>query len=402
MKIGVITNLYPPVSRGGAERVVQRIVNELSKRHHNVFVISTIPIRGRSALEPELREFRAEPVYRFFPPNIYHSLNDFRFPYPVRAFWHLTDLKCPASARKVEKLLRAEKPDIVLTHNLKGIGMRTPEAMRRLGIPFIHTVHDVQLSVPSGLLLYRQPMRSLERALRPWYERQVRKAIGNPNLVISPSQFLLDFYRERGFFTDTKTCVLPNPAPAFPLVPRGQRLHETVRLLYAGQLAPHKGIMQLLDAIDTLDIPIELHIAGEGTMAPYVTERAERDPKITHHGLVSTESLQNLLEFTDAVVVPSLCYENSPTIIYESLQSGVPVIASDIGGVGELIEHGKNGLLVEPGNVEVLGKTVRSFASQANAFWNRAAEIRASVAPHSMQHYVDELESLMNKAMSRH
>ncbi len=401
MKIGIISNLYPPVSRGGAERVVQRIVTELAHRRHDVFVISTVPMRDRHELEPELRAPSPEAVYRFFPANLYHVLYDYQYPYPVRALWHLIDLWSPAPAARVEKILRDQQPDVVLTHNLKGIGMRVADAMRRLDIPFIHTIHDIQLSVPSGLLLHGRPLPWLERVTRGWYEQQVRRLLGRPDLVISPSHFLADFYRERGFFGDTSVRVLPNPAPSFPAVQRKERTQDAVRLLFAGQLAPHKGLMEILDAVDRVRVPVELHVAGEGVMAAYISERAKRDPRVTYHGLVSTESLQNLLECTDATVVPSLCHENSPTIIYESLQSGVPVIASDIGGVGELVRHGDNGLLVPPGDVAAWTQAIESFAQDAERFWSRSAEIRASVAAMSMSHYVDQLEGFMEEVLRR-
>jgi glycosyltransferase involved in cell wall biosynthesis len=372
---------------------VQRIVTELVHRRHEVFVISTVPLRDRRERESALCAPSSERVYRFFPPNLYHVLYDYQYPYPVRALWHLVDLWSSAPVARVEKILRERKPDIVLTHNLKGIGMRVPDAMRRLRIPFIHTVHDIQLSVPSGLMLLGRPLPWLEGVTRTWYERQTRRAVGRPNLVISPSCFLADFYQRRGFFADTVLRVLPNPAPAFTPSERPPRSHEGVRLLFAGQLAPHKGIMDIMDAVDRAEAPAELHVAGEGVCADAVRERAARDPRVIFHGLLSHEHLQHLFVTMDATVVPSVCLENSPTIIYESLQSGVPVLAADIGGVGELIQHGKNGILIPPGDVDAWTQAIDAFAQEASSYWSQTEKIRASVAPFSLSHYVDTLES---------
>ena len=97
MKIGIVTNLYPPIARGGAEKVAKRIVDELTARGHEVFVISTMPFKGFSSLNPTVDSIDKEKVYRYFPLNIYHILNDYKFPFPIRAKWHLIDLFNPFS-----------------------------------------------------------------------------------------------------------------------------------------------------------------------------------------------------------------------------------------------------------------------------------------------------------------
>ncbi|MFA6131747.1 MAG: glycosyltransferase family 4 protein [Patescibacteria group bacterium] len=406
MKIAVITNLYPPISRGGAEKVAQRIVGELSQRGHEVVVISTMPFYGYNAFSPQIKESLSETVYRFFPPNVYYVLNDYKKPYLLRAVWHAVDLFSPFATKAVVGILRAERVEIVLTHNLKGFGMQAPQAMRKLGIPFIHTVHDIQLSVPSGLLIYGEPMLPFENFLRRPYELAVRRAIGKPNLVISPSKFLADFYRQRGFFKGTEVKVLRNPAPEMHGVPRrtargGAEPTGPLRLLFAAQLERHKGIEEILEAVKLSKVPVELHIAGDGTFRSLVEESCKTNPDIVYHGYVSLGDLERLFSIVDATVVPSRCFENSPTIIYESLQCGVPVIASDVGGIGELLKHGQNGYLVEPGNAQALAEAIKKMSEELPVF--RASEeiIRNSVSNCSLKAYVDELEKMMKEILKK-
>jgi glycosyltransferase involved in cell wall biosynthesis len=396
MKITVISNLYPPISRGGAEKVAQRIVGELIRRGHDVLVISTMPFSGLDSFFPFVREFVGERVYRFFPLNIYHILNDRRVPYLLRAIWHLIDIWSPFPARQVEKVLCKEKPDIVLTHNLKGLGFQAPRAIRRLNLPWIHTLHDVQLSVPSGLIFLNEKVTVLEKFFRWPYEIFIRRAIGVPDLVVSPSKFLINFYRQRNFFINAEVRVLPNPAPDYNLTSNNSGASGPLRLLFAGQLERHKGILDLLEAVNRLDIPIELHIAGSGRYSSLIKEHSEKDSRLIYHGFVSANQLEQLFNLADALVVPSVCYENSPMIIYDSLQAGVPVIASNIGGVEELIKDGQNGYLVEAGNVAVWVKTIKNFAEQRDSFRGRRQAIQASVAQYSLKKYVDKLELIMN------
>lgn len=402
MKIAVISNLYPPISRGGAEKVAQRVVGELAKRGHEVVVISTMPFCGFNAFSPQIKESLSETVYRFFPPNVYYVLNDYKHSYPIRAVWHAIDLFSPCAANAVEEILKTERIEIALTHNLKGLGLQAPRAMRKLDIPFIHTVHDIQLSVPSGLLIYGEPMLPFENLLRRPYEMAVRWAMGQPNLIISPSKFLADFYRQRGFFKGTEVKVLRNPAPEMRSQPRPLvRPAGPLKLLFAAQLERHKGIEEMLEAINLLGVPIELHIAGDGTFRSLVEKSCQENQKIIYHGYVSSNDLEHLFSIVDVMVAPSRCFENSPTIIYESLQCGVPVIASDVGGIGELVKHGENGFLVEPGNANALAEAIKKFVDNPALFRSREEAIRNSVSGCSLKLYVDELEKIMKEILAK-
>lgn len=395
MKLALISNLYPPIARGGAEKVVQRLTDGLRRAGHDVCIISTRGWRGMVSCWPELMKSEAERVYRFFPFNIYHTLNDHKYPLWIRAFWHAIDLFSFFPRNAVRAVLEQEKPDAVLTHNLRGIGMTIPAAIRALGLPHVHTVHDIQLSVPSGLLFYGK-LNALNRTpLRGIYEWITRRAIGSPDVVISPSRFLADFYRERGFFPNSRVEIVPNPAPSYELPPRGARGHGPLRLLFAAQLEHHKGVTMLLDALSRLSIPVELHIAGEGALTPLVLKESQKDSRIVYHGFASSDQIQQLLSFVDATIVASLCYENSPTIIYESLQGGVPVIAVDIGGVAELVKDRENGWLIPPDDSEALAKAITEFDACKNDFWNRSEAIRSSMVPYRMSEYVRRLEELI-------
>lgn len=402
MNIGIVSNLYPPYARGGAEQIAWRTAHALYARGHKVFVLSTMPYGGPSSAFALEAEPQLETVYRFFPPNFYHPLSSGSAPFPVRALWHVVDLLSPVPGRMLKRAATEEKPDVILTHNLKGIGLQVVPAIRELGLPHLHVIHDVQLSVPSGLLMYGKEKSFLNSGfLRRWYEKAVQAVVGSPDVVISPSKFLADFYRERGFFPDSRMEFLPNPAPETHVPVRGPRPPGPVRLLFAGQLEDHKGIRFLLQALASMDIPYVLHVAGDGSLAKELAAWAEGDRRVLYHGFVSLENLMKLFAICDAVVVPSLCYENSPTVIYESLLAGVPVIASNIGGVGELVKDGENGFLVTPGKRQELLAAVRRLANEADAWRAKAPAIQAGVEALRMSHYVEHLEKLMEETKQK-
>lgn len=392
MKIGIVTNLYPPYARGGAEVVITRIVTELLLLGHDVFVITTRPYGGITTLFPKLEDESSERVYRFYPFNFYHSLNDFRFPKWFRLFWHLVDMVSPFSARGVRRILQEEQPDVVITHNLKGIGLPISRAIRSAGFFHLHHVHDVQLGVPSGLILAGHEQRlALVRVGQRWYSAICRAIIGSPNIVLMPSRFLAAFYRERGFFPKSEVVVMPNPAPNIKPLERGQRVAGPLRLLFVGQLVEHKGIRFLMDTLKSLDRPFELSIAGDGQLHSWVQETARSDKRLIYVGYSSIDRLQQLFRMADVLVVPSLCYENSPTVIYEALQSGLSVVAADIGGVAELIKEGENGFLFKPGDPDALLVALRQADSGKETLYASAGAIQATVAEHAMHNYIHTL-----------
>ncbi|PIX61984.1 hypothetical protein COV03_00880 [Candidatus Uhrbacteria bacterium CG10_big_fil_rev_8_21_14_0_10_41_26] len=400
MKIGIVTNLYPPFQRGGAEYVVVRTVEALLDAGHEVFVITGMPKNPVSDLSTYVST--QERVYRFHPRNIYFILQDNRYWWPVRLLWHIIDAFCTCGGNEVGRIIQSEKPDIVITHNLKGIGIRIPQFIQKENIPHVHVAHDLQLIYPSGLLLageenitfYTKPFYAVYRKVCKW-------AFGKPDLVIFPSKFLQDAYQKYGFFKDSKIEMIPNPAPKFDLVEKSERSQGSLRLLFVGQLEDHKGIKMLLSAFRKFNIDSQLIIAGEGTELPYIKKHIKDDKRITYLGYISVEQLVNCLEIADALVVPSLCYENSPTVIYEALQAGIPVLAADIGGVGELVENGKNGFLFKPGDEKDLIGAMKQMNDQKDRFGKMREEIKKSVAPYKLETYTNRLMEKLKEVIAQ-
>ncbi len=97
---------------------------------------------------------------------------------------------------------------------------------------------------------------------------------------------------------------------------------------------------------------------------------------VSHRGAYAYEDVRGVMEGMDILIVPSLCYENTPTIIYEALASGTPVIASDQGGMRELIREYDGGWLFPRGNVAALTKLMTRLANDRQEVRRVAAGIR--------------------------
>lgn len=401
MKIGIITNLYPPFARGGAENVIVRTVGQLMAMGHDVFVITGHP--KDFGTKRVLDRSSTERIYRFFPRNVYFTLDDFKYRWLTRLVWHVRDALSWHGAEHVRAVLRDEQPDVVITHNLKGIGLNIPSVMVDLNIPHIHVVHDLQLIIPSGLLMFGQEKSSwFANAAYSMYRFICRQKFGNPDLVIFPSRYLKDVYDTHKFFLKSERIVMQNPAPNYPKNNRKGRAGGPFKLLFVGQLGAHKGLRFLLGVMSRCKGDVRLYVAGAGPMKDEVETAAAQDKRIVFLGYTPPEELTNVFGVVDALIVPSLCYENSPTVIYESLMAGVPVVASRIGGVGELLREGETGMLFTPGDEEDLRRVIHEMDARKNEMASRREEIRASVESYALETYAKKLTETLEAVKARH
>ena len=397
MKIAIVSNLYLPYVRGGAEIGIARVVTALLAQGHTVVVISSRPFGGWKTLKPSLEVRGKERIYRFFPLNMYHTLQDHKYPAFVRLFWHAIDAINPLNGLMVRKIIAQEKPDVVWTQNLKGIGLTIPRFLKGLNVLHVHQVHDVQLVVPSGLILagheHPSPLVGFGWQISAFVNRFL---FDSPQIVLSPSKFLKSFYESWGLFRHSRVIVQPNPAPKVEPIERGMRQAGPLRLLYVGQMAEHKGIRLLIESLLASDLKFELSMAGEGPLADWVQKTAKADKRLVYVGFVSIAQLQQLFHMADALVVPSLCYENSPTVIYEAFASGLPVVAANIGGVGELICEGENGTMFAPTDPAALIAALKRIDADKEGWRSRASQIRTFISDYSMDRYIAKLIELFS------
>ena len=416
MRICLISNLYPPYNRGGAEQVVKNTVEGLLSRGHQVAVITARPSGvsdplsisplptgqaglswGEGQTPPDKEGQGRSKVYRFFPWNLFFYGNDYKYPAGVRFFWHIFDVFNLYSFFKVRAILKKEKPDVVHTHNLKGLGYLIPWAIRSLGLRHVHTLHDVQLVEPSGIII-----KGEENSWRynGWpvklYTNINRRLFGSPQVVISPSKFLMGFYEKRGFFSRSKKIILPNPVVGTESPEHlNTKTREQLNFLYLGQIEEHKGISLLIQAfkkiISNIKYPISLHVVGSGSRLEEAKRLATDCPQIIFHGKADRAELPGIFNQTDVIVVPSLCYENSPTVIFESFSFGVPVLASSIEGVAELIRDNENGWTFEAGSAESLATKLRWCALNPDKIKLMRASALKSVEGLGLETYLDKL-----------
>ncbi|MCM8796984.1 MAG: glycosyltransferase family 4 protein [Candidatus Omnitrophica bacterium] len=356
MKICFITHAFPPEKLGGAEIYAQRISKALATRGHRIVVITQAPFTGISSLLPKVTFDDGIKLYRFYPVNIFSIYRAHTKPVLLKGLWRILDFVNPFPPRIIKRILKKEKPDIIHTHIIHGFSpFLLLSTIKKLGIPLVQTIHSYGFfCIKCDLLKFSgKPCHSLPPHCR-LYSYIAQSALANIHkTVISPSQFCLEMHKNQGFFKQSRCIVLPNPVADenFGQQKNNPGPETKFVILYAGRLTMNKGVHILIDAFTQLQSDTAmLFIAGEGPWEKRLRQKADANPNIVFTGRLDFPSLVKLYAKAAVTVVPSLYYEPFGNVIIESLAAGTPVIASRIGGIPELIRHGYNGYLFEPGN----------------------------------------------------
>ncbi len=191
-----------------------------------------------------------------------------------------------------------------------------------------------------------------------FFRNSVLRSVQLVTRYVSPSRFLADQLRRAGLCS-RPIDVIANAVPVQPPSIGGSGL------LFVGRLSPEKGLDVLLEAAEITGLP--LTIAGDGPLMPYLKERANGRVKLL--GRVSPSRVSELLSAAAVAVVPSICYENAPLSVLEPMACGTPVVASAIGGIPELVRDGVDGLLVEPGVADFVGRRPQSPHRRQSQSW---------------------------------
>ncbi|MBI5101814.1 MAG: glycosyltransferase family 4 protein [Nitrospirae bacterium] len=179
--------------------------------------------------------------------------------------------------------------------------------------------------------------------------------------VIAATKFLGDSYIANGLTAPVHIIRFGVDLPRLPKKQKGKKL--PVKLGFIGQIAAHKGTGLLVEAFCRLpEGASELHIYGPEDMSPeYFTRLKEKSAgrRIFYHGTFPKEKMAEVLSDMDFLCIPSIWYENSPLVLLNALASHTPVIVSDVEGMTEFLEEGRNGYIFSRGGVDDLERVLR-------------------------------------------
>ena len=393
MKICFLSNLYPPNVLGGAEIVVQKMAKSMIERGHEVIVITTSPDEEEHILEED-----SVKIFQLNTTKLYPTYKQTEPQGVKKPLWHLFDLWNGATLSAVKDILVRESVDIVHINNFKGLSLSCFKAGKDLNIPVVYESHDFSLICPRANLIRGNNTLCENRNFicNEYVNIQRRLLDDNVDLLISPSQFMIDKFHDNNFFNNVRCVKIPLGVEYSSN--KTIKDYETIDITYIGTLGKHKGVHTLITAFKDMDNEnIKLHIIGKGYDEDEFKQLAMDDDRIVFHGFVDNKDILKFYEQTNVFVIPSICYDNSPLVIYESFSTGTPVIGSNIGGIPELVMEDYNGFLFESNNPESLKKKLVKVIKNKELLKKLEDNAFNSLPDNSMETMIDQIISEYTK-----
>jgi glycosyltransferase involved in cell wall biosynthesis len=418
VRVLFVSNGFPPSGQWGTEFYTHQLATGLARRGHDVSVLHPVRDGSRARYTLETRTIDGVPVTGL------HNAGD-----PLKRF--ADSYENARIERMFADMLARVKPDVVhFTHFLWGLSARLPTLARAHGAGVVVTLTDYGLLCHRGQLFdwklepcsgpgsastcarcVREPSQFDDTTPRLLGKRTAVRAlaaVGGLGLVVQEG----DIFRRRDVIASvvpsvdrwilpTRTLFAKFAAHGFPrermevLVygidesafvqpsrtqPGGSGSGDGVlRFGFMGQFTPHKGLDKLLDAVRLLKRRasesaaswiVELYgHASEGRHKRYLDAALLPDvaDRVRWMGSFEPLAAPRILERLSAVIVPSQWTENAPLTVLQARAAGVPVIASDVPGVREVLDDGVHGILVPRGDVRALADAMARFVTQSES-----------------------------------
>jgi glycosyltransferase involved in cell wall biosynthesis len=303
-----------------------------------------------------------------------------------------------ASARSVEERIDKFRPDIVHIHNfLVTLSPSVFYAANNKRIPVVLTLHNYRLQCANAQL-FRDGHPCEEcidrHSFLPGVQYACYRGSRIGSAIVGGSIALhtalgtwrkrVDRYITLTAFAAKKMASYRIPSDRIRIKPNfardlGQGTGGGGFALFAGRLAPEKGIDTLIEADIKGLLPMPVQLVGDGPMREMIQKAAtQKESRLYPLGTKTYSEVQELMRKATVLVFPSIWYEGFPMVFAEAFAAGLPILSSRIGGLSEIVEEGISGRLFRPGDPAALGKAMKLFVEGSEELKNmrRAARKR--------------------------
>jgi len=392
LRLLLVVHGYPPNAHGGTENYTNAFAREMAARGFDVKVF--YPVQDATVTTPCL----------IIKPFENHTVMELATN-QTSVYNHLEE---PEIERIFQAVLKSFKPDVVhFQHTFVGLPFSLVLMAKRFGCFTCLTLHDfwyiclrtymlpddktfcggpaspekcAQCIVGSYPAEEDQAQKALKKARVEYFITKrlelARLIFANIDLVTAPSKFVLDIHSLHISLRRSLVTPLGIEAPA---VKKGGRRSGPLRFGFLGNMSVLKNVHGLVDAFAQVQGNAELHLYGKiasQTVAELLRSRLQADPRVTWHGPYAPDALGRILTDIDVGVVPSF-FENYPLALREFLSAGIPVVASRVGGISEIVRDGVNGILFDPQKTEQFASILQSLVDSPR----QVGELRAGIVP---------------------
>lgn len=360
MKILIINTYYYPNMIGGTEHSIKILSESLMNQGNEVAVLTA---DAEQHYEESL--INGIKIYRIGIMN--HDKNGRYF--LTQKFSHISfkinELDNHFIKKYLNKVLIDFNPDVVHTNNLFGLSTYVWKYFSNKNVPIVHTLRDYWLLDPRTELNKTNPFITF------FYQKYNKRKTKYVNYVTAPSQFTLNTFINKKYFYNADSSVVVN-CLKFDydkikkyISDRIKNNNDFIYFLFVGMLSEHKGIIKLLDVFSKLDRNnLILNICGQGPLKKTVEEYSLKYENINYLGQLSTEELEKVYLNNDVLIVPSIWDEPFGRIVIEGNSYGLPVIASNKGGLVEIIRSMNSGITYNYNSMDELKKCILLFADR--------------------------------------
>ena len=408
MRILFLTNFYPPYEIGGMEQSCQQVVEGLRKRgHHNYVLTSMNGTRNRPVEE--------NGVYRW----LYLEM-DFEPWVQAFKFFLNREKREKQNLQRFDQLIRDTQPDIIFIWGMWNLP-RSLAAFAETQYPdqVIYRFADYWPTLPSQYKLYWQTPG------RKWFSRIPKLLMG------FLARFALAFDHPANLKFEKAICVsaatrdvLVNagiPISHARIIhtgidetkyPDGNARTNTdmedkiLKLLFAGRLSADKGVETAIKAMKQIvyekgKTTVQLSLAGTGSedylkRLHNLVSRDRLDDYVKFLGYLPSEEMPDLMKEFDVMLVPSTWEEPFARVVLEGMTAGLVVVATPMGGTKEILRHGENGLLVNPGDANDLAEKIEDLADSPYLRCALSVAGRKTIKEHfTFEIMMDKIESYL-------
>lgn len=325
IKVALVSDWYYP-KVGGVASHMHDLAIKLKEMGHEVTIVTNNRVTGK---EEELEE-RGIGLLKI--PGVVSPLLEINLTYGIKSTKELTPF--------------LEDFDVVHSHHaFTPLSLKAVKAARTLDKATFMTTHSISFSHESRLW-------SALGLTIPLFSHY----LSYPHKILAVSRASEAFVSH---FTNTPVDIVPNGVDDRRFRPGqgGEELKEELGIegnvvLYVSRMSYRKGPHVLLNAFAGIE-DATLVMAGSGEMLPFLKAQARFlgvEDRVHFLGYVPDETLPKLYDMADIFVLPSTTAEAFGIVVLEAMASGVPVIATDVGGIPEIVRSSESGLLVPPGN----------------------------------------------------
>ena len=385
MKVLLINNFFSDV--GGAEIQTARTGDILSKNGHDVFYFAT---------NKQPYRFKCYEYSDYFPEyNNYSSMSLLKKLYNAPKLINNTE-----AFKKLSLYIDIIKPDIAHINNISY--NLTPSVLKAVNIkkvPIVMTMHNPYMLCPSVRMLFKNQSyckeehciggssincilnccfdNSFSKSLMAVFEylyHRYMKTFDCVSYFIAPSEALKKLAIKSGISKE-KVIIINNVLDDVCF----SNLSEdgTYKyFLYPGRLSYEKGVDTIIEAMQFLPADIMVHIVGDGDQKEFLVQQANKYnlKNIIFYGYKRDNDLYEQYNNCIACIMPTRGFETFGLSAAEACAFSRPVIASNVGGIPEIVENNINGLLVEPDNPELLAKAMLKLYNNKELATNMGAK----------------------------